>query len=301
MRTLPTIILIILLPLTQLSFYPSSRPSDIRASVNNLAITTFDAEKRKEKELKAKAKQDAPSKRVKTGTGTSTTKATKARGKGKGKEKATSKAKPKANARAKAKRKGRNKYDDNEDEDEGQESTTDDDDDDEDEEEENEEETYHFIGYVPAHGKVWELDGLKSGPLEVGELPSPAPAPTVSPNQTSSNQTSSSSNPTPANPPPPPHTNPNRGWMDIARPALRMKMDKYGGSASDGSNIRFSLLAIVDDAFRTAHDGLEFWRRERAVLERSMRARSQAGDGGAGWEAMVRFVLATPVVFLLCF
>ncbi|KAJ7796158.1 ubiquitin C-terminal hydrolase [Mycena olivaceomarginata] len=32
------------------------------------------------------------------------------------------------------------------------------------------EEAYHFIGYVPAYGKVWELDGLKSGPLEVGEL-----------------------------------------------------------------------------------------------------------------------------------
>ncbi|KAF7760868.1 hypothetical protein Agabi119p4_10277 [Agaricus bisporus var. burnettii] len=26
--------------------------------------------------------------------------------------------------------------------------------------------TYHFIGYVLALGKVWELDGLKSGPLE---------------------------------------------------------------------------------------------------------------------------------------
>jgi ubiquitin carboxyl-terminal hydrolase L5 len=36
----------------------------------------------------------------------------------------------------------------------------------------NQEEAYHFIGYVPFRGKVWELDGLKSGPVEVGELPS---------------------------------------------------------------------------------------------------------------------------------
>ncbi|GAW09462.1 cysteine proteinase [Lentinula edodes] len=33
-----------------------------------------------------------------------------------------------------------------------------------------EEEVYHFIGYVPAFGKVWELDGLKPGPLEVGRM-----------------------------------------------------------------------------------------------------------------------------------
>ena len=30
---------------------------------------------------------------------------------------------------------------------------------------------YHYIGYVPAHGRVWELDGLRArGPLDVGEI-----------------------------------------------------------------------------------------------------------------------------------
>ena len=118
---------------------------------------------------------------------------------------------------------------------------------------EDEEETYHFIGYVPACGKVWELDGLKSGPLEVGELP-----------EEDSSTTSSK--------------DPIRGWMDVVRPALRMKMEKYGGSGNDGSNIRFSLLAIVDDLYQKASDELELLKREKISLERRMEV---------GWETLV--------------
>lgn len=109
-----------------------------------------------------------------------------------------------------------------------------------------EEEAYHFIGYVPAYGKVWELDGLKSGPLEVGEL-------TDDPGE-------------------------NKTWMDVVRPALRMKMQKYGGAAG-GSNIRFSLLALVDGHYEHASDALEFLKRERAALQRRM---------PPDWESRVR-------------
>ncbi|KAJ7698755.1 hypothetical protein B0H14DRAFT_3036679 [Mycena olivaceomarginata] len=107
------------------------------------------------------------------------------------------------------------------------------------------EEAYHFIGYVPAYGKVWELDGLKSGPLEVGEL-SDVPGET-------------------------------KTWMDVVRPALRMKMQKYGG-AEGGNNIRFSLLALVDGLYENASDNLEFLKRERLAIERRM---------NAGWESLV--------------
>jgi len=195
-----------------------ARPSDLRASLNNLTITTFDAEKKKEKEKQRKAaaaeaaSKPPPTKRAKTSTTTS-----KDKPKGKGKEK---------------------------------EIFTDADDE--------EEETYHFIGYVPAYGKVWELDGLKSGPLEVGELPT---------------QGLSSSNH---------NTHPTQGWMDVVRPALRMKMEKYGGSGNDGSNIRFSLLAIVDDGYMKVHDDLEFFKRERASLEKRMEP---------GWENLADPVL----------
>ncbi|KAG6833171.1 hypothetical protein H0H87_010559 [Tephrocybe sp. NHM501043] len=116
-------------------------------------------------------------------------------------------------------------------------------------EDEDGDEVYHFIGYVPAYGKVWELDGLKSGPLEVGELPLLSGA---------SQHTS--------------------GWMDIARPALRMKMAKYGGAAEGGDNIRFSLLAIVDGVYEQASDVLQLLNRERVALERRM---------GEGWQSKV--------------
>ncbi|KAJ3876634.1 cysteine proteinase [Lentinula edodes] len=108
-----------------------------------------------------------------------------------------------------------------------------------------EEEVYHFIGYVPAFGKVWELDGLKPGPLEVGELASEG------------NTTD---------------------WMDVARPAIRMKMAKYGGSA-DAGNIRFSLLAFVDGSYEKANDEWEYWRRERRSIERRL------DETDSGWKS----------------
>jgi ubiquitin carboxyl-terminal hydrolase L5 len=108
-------------------------------------------------------------------------------------------------------------------------------------------ETYHFIGYVPYAGKVWELDGLKSGPLEVGEIP----------------------------------LDQNRDWMEVARPALRMKMQKYG--AGDGENIRFNLLAIVPDPYPNLSDQLELLKREKMSLER--RLLQEYPDG---WESKVR-------------
>ncbi|TFY56042.1 hypothetical protein EVG20_g9089 [Dentipellis fragilis] len=100
-------------------------------------------------------------------------------------------------------------------------------------------EAYHFIGYVPAHGKVWELDGLKSGPLEVGELPDDDPLS-------------------------------GQSWMDVVRPALRMKMEKYGASADGEGDIRFSLLALVDDQYQKASDQFELLKREKVSIERRL-------------------------------
>lgn len=73
--------------------------------------------------------------------------------------------------------------------------------------------------------------------------------------------------------------------MDIVRPALRMKMQKYGGAAEGGNNIRFSLLAIVDGMYEKASDELEFLKRERDSIERRMKS---------GWQANVR-VTESPV------
>jgi ubiquitin carboxyl-terminal hydrolase L5 len=95
-------------------------------------------------------------------------------------------------------------------------------------------ESFHFIGYVPCEGKIWELDGLKSGPLEVGEIPPESEG----------------------------------TWMDVARPALRMKMQKFGGGGI--GEIRFNLLALVPDQYLKFSDQLELLKRERTAIERRM-------------------------------
>ncbi|KIK65322.1 hypothetical protein GYMLUDRAFT_82583 [Collybiopsis luxurians FD-317 M1] len=110
------------------------------------------------------------------------------------------------------------------------------------------EEAYHYIGYTSVAGKVWELDGLKPFPLEVGELSSE-----------------------------------NATWLDVARPALRMKMEKYGGGASEeAANIRFSLLAIIDGAYEQAHDEWYWWVKERQTIENELRK-----NNVTNWEAQV--------------
>ncbi|KDQ58012.1 hypothetical protein JAAARDRAFT_34821 [Jaapia argillacea MUCL 33604] len=120
-----------------------------------------------------------------------------------------------------------------------------------------EDETFHFIGYVPAYGKVWELDGLKSGPLEVGELPETE---TETPSATG-----------------------RQGWMDVVRPAIRMKMDKFGGGGESGTgDIRFNLLAIVDCGWCRASDEMEMVKKERGWIE------GRLGEVfGEGWKEKV--------------
>ena len=118
---------------------------------------------------------------------------------------------------------------------------------------------YHYIGYVPAHGRVWELDGLRpSGPLDVGAI-DPAP-----------DQLDGGAGRT--------------GWMDIVRPALQRRMH----GADSTSHIQYNLLAIVDDPYLRASDELEMLKRERAALERRL-----AELHPEGWEDKVRF--ASPV------
>ena len=38
------------------------------------------------------------------------------------------------------------------------------------EEEEDDENGFHFVAYVPAHGKIWKLDGIERRPQAVGDL-----------------------------------------------------------------------------------------------------------------------------------
>ena len=54
--------------------------------------------------------------------------------------------------------------------------------------------TFHFISYVPFAGKVYEIDGLKAGPIDLGDVPS------------------------------------DSDWLSVARPAIETRMGKYAVS-----------------------------------------------------------------------
>ncbi|XP_018335101.1 ubiquitin carboxyl-terminal hydrolase isozyme L5, partial [Agrilus planipennis] len=53
------------------------------------------------------------------------------------------------------------------------------------------EDVYHFIGYIPFEGRLYELDGLKSGPIDLGPIPV------------------------------------NAEWTDIVRPIIEKRIQKY--------------------------------------------------------------------------
>lgn len=53
------------------------------------------------------------------------------------------------------------------------------------------EDVYHFIGYIPIDGRLYELDGLKEGPVDLGAV------------------------------------GPNQNWIDVVRPIIEKRMQKY--------------------------------------------------------------------------
>jgi ubiquitin carboxyl-terminal hydrolase L5 len=56
------------------------------------------------------------------------------------------------------------------------------------------EDVYHFISYVPCNGVVYELDGLRDGPIIIGSIPEGA------------------------------------NWLDVARPAVQQRMGLFAAS-----------------------------------------------------------------------
>ncbi|XP_055315397.1 ubiquitin carboxyl-terminal hydrolase isozyme L5 [Sitodiplosis mosellana] len=53
------------------------------------------------------------------------------------------------------------------------------------------EDVFHFIGYVPIDGRLYELDGLKEGPIDLGPISA------------------------------------NQDWVDVVRPIIQKRIDKY--------------------------------------------------------------------------
>lgn len=67
------------------------------------------------------------------------------------------------------------------------------------------EDVYHFIAYVPFRGSVYELDGLKAGPVFLGEIPEGEGA----------------------------------NWWSVAKPAINARMNRYSASET-----HFALLTV---------------------------------------------------------
>lgn len=78
--------------------------------------------------------------------------------------------------------------------------------------------------------------------------------------------------------------------MDIVRPVIKQKMRKYGGG-ENAIDIRFNLLALVDDRYQICSDKLELLKREKVALER--RLQNAHPDG---WSDKVRFIVTIPVL-----
>ena len=64
---------------------------------------------------------------------------------------------------------------------------------------------YHFIAYVPVGGVLYELDGLKEGPISIG-------------------------------------TCTEGNWTDVAKPAIRARMERYAQSETG-----FALMALIEN------------------------------------------------------
>lgn len=88
---------------------------------------------------------------------------------------------------------------------------------------------YHFTAYIPAHGHVWELDGLRDEPLDISEIEA------------------------------------GETWLEVVRPALQMKMQRSDVEGSE--EIRFTLLAAVDNPYCRASDNFELLKRRRLKIE----------------------------------
>lgn len=91
-------------------------------------------------------------------------------------------------------------------------------------------EAFHFVSYVWFNGKVYELDGLQSGPIEVGVCEA------------------------------------RDSWLSIATPSIQSRIAEYTSSGQP-EEIRFNLMALVEepkDAGQAHEEKRARWKKENA-------------------------------------
>jgi len=98
-------------------------------------------------------------------------------------------------------------------------------------------EVYHFVGYVPVDGAVYELDGLKPGPVLIG-------------------------------------SHGDGDWIDVVRPAIQSRIQAYSEQ-----EVRFNLLAIIDDRLDTANKSIANLEAKNATINARLGGDNSAGAG----------------------
>ena len=106
------------------------------------------------------------------------------------------------------------------------------------------EDAFHFIGYVPVQGELFELDGLKAAPITLGRVEG---------------------------------GNEGVQWLQRAKDSIERRVAKYAEK-----EIRFNLLALVRPPLDSLRERLEQLHKRRAELQQS--AQSSAGAGEAKME-----------------
>jgi len=99
------------------------------------------------------------------------------------------------------------------------------------------EDAFHFIGYICHNGKVYELDGLKPGPVLIGDAPAG-----------------------------------DLAWAELAREEVKRRIEEYaqtaGSSEGESGELRFQLMAVVTNKIQEAEKKIarERFIRQRAVI-----------------------------------